>query len=95
MTKVIIKDWKVREGNSQASSNLIAAGVDSIIRGLYLNIHWHNHVRVRGENVTIMLEFEGEDAVTAAHMIDWMFSFATIVDDSFDSETITNSDATK
>lgn len=95
MTKVIIKDWRVREGNSQASSNNIAAGVDSIIKGLNLNIHWRNHVRVRGENVNIMVEFEGEDAEEAAHMISWMFSFATIVDDSFDSETITSSDTTK
>ena len=95
MTKVIIKDWKVREGNSQASSDYIAAGVDSIIRGLNLKLHWRTHVRVRNDNVNIMLEFEGEDAVAAASMIHWMFSFADIVDDSFDGETITSSDVTK
>lgn len=95
MAKVIIKDWKVREGNAQTSSDYIAAGVDSIIKGLNLNLHWRTRVRVRDDHANIMLELEGEDAVTAASMIHWMFSFADIVDDSFDGETITGSDATK
>lgn len=86
MYVVSISSIKVRNGNAQESSDKICYGIDNIVRGFNLTLHWHNHVKIDHEKCEITVDITGDDAKEGAELLTSTFRDAVYLERDDDYE---------